>query len=212
MPNQKSTAQTNTQENSQAKQAKRVITFDELWDNYPHGSPCDEKLYPNQCSIRVGVALQRCGVSFATYKGKGYAHCAVPSHTKEVHAIRVEELADWLNKRYLAGWPAPTDITGKDWLEKAKGKKGVIFFKDYWRRMIKDASGKEHPESSPTGDHIDLWNGSRLTYPDLEHFAANALRFNRIRHINSFSLDFTGIQLSFSDLAESKKILFWELR
>ena len=39
---------------------------------------------------------------------------------------------------------------------KIAGKKGIIYFEDYWLRP------EDRPER-PTGDHIDLWNGSRLT-------------------------------------------------
>ena len=129
-------------------------------------------MYKDQCAIRVAVALQRCGASFETYKE---AICGL--HKGEKHALRAEELANWLNKRYLANWPAPTNVTGTDWQEKAKGKTGVIFFKDYWLRK---------GERYPSGDHIDLWNGSRFPIISVRSAVGNLLRFGL--GVRAFSL------------------------
>jgi hypothetical protein len=192
MPNLQSSARTNQEANSQKLDPKKVITFDELWDKFPTGYPCDKDTYQDQCAIRVAVALQNCGVSFATYKG---AVCGL--HKAVKHALRAEELANWLNKRYLAGWPEPTDVTGEDWQEKAKGKKGVIFFKDYWLRSS---------EKYPSGDHIDLWNGSRFPVTSASSAAGSVLRFN----LGVRAIDFFGMQ--YSDLAGAKRILIWELK
>lgn len=42
---------------------------------------------------------------------------------------------------------------------------GIVYFADYWARNArKKASGK------PTADHIDLWNGSRLTATGMSFF------------------------------------------
>jgi hypothetical protein len=130
-------------------------------------------------------------VSFATYKG---AVCGLHKDVK--HALRAEELANWLNKRYLAGWPEPTDVTGEDWQEKAKGKKGVIFFKDYWLR-----SGERHP----SGDHIDLWNGWRFPMPTVATGATDILRFGL--GVDSLHI---GI-IDYSNLGGVRKILIWGL-
>ncbi|MEG6503057.1 MULTISPECIES: type VI secretion system amidase effector protein Tae4 [unclassified Desulfovibrio] len=191
MPNRKNTMLTNLKEGSQVKEPKKIISFSELWGNFPTGYPCDENTYEDQCAIRVAVALQRCGASFKTYRG---ATCGL--HKDEKHALRAEELANWLNKRYLANWPAPTDITGTDWQKKADGKTGVIFFKDYWLRK---------GERYPSGDHIDLWNGSRFPITSAPSAAMNILRFG----LGVGSIDLFDIQ--YSDLAGASKILIWEL-
>jgi hypothetical protein len=44
----------------------------------------------------------------------------------------------------------PIKFKGKDGFKKISGKKGINFFKDYY------GPGNQ-------GDHIDLWNGTRLT-------------------------------------------------
>ena len=191
MPNLQSSARTNLRVNSQKLDPKKVITFNELWENFPAGYPCDKKTYQDQCAIRVAVALQNCGASFVTYKG---VVCGLHKDVK--HALRAEELADWLNKRYLAGWSEPIDVTGEDWQEKAKEKKGVIFFKDYWLR-----SGEKYP----SGDHIDIWNGSRFPMPTFSAGATGILRFGL--GVDSLHLDI----IDYSDLAGASKILIWEL-
>lgn len=191
MPNRTSTIVTNKVINSQVRDIKRIITFNELWNNFPSGYPCDKKVFSDQCAIRVAVALQNCGASLATYKG---ACCWF--HKEVKHALRAEELAHWLNKRYLAGWPVATDITGSDWTEKAAAKQGIIFFKDYWLR-----SG----EKVPSGDHIDLWNGSRFPNTSAISWAGNVLRFG----LGVDSIDIPYIQ--YSDLGGAKKILIWEI-
>ncbi|PCK06167.1 MAG: hypothetical protein COA42_17580, partial [Alteromonadaceae bacterium] len=43
-----------------------------------------------------------------------------------------------------------TELEGVNGFSQISGKKGIIFFKDYYG-------------SNQQGDHIDLWNGSRLT-------------------------------------------------
>ncbi|WP_429267926.1 T6SS effector amidase Tae4 family protein [Paraburkholderia sp. EB58] len=50
-------------------------------------------------------------------------------------------------------------------MEKETGRTGIIFFGSYWRRCLK--------EKDPSDDHIDLWNGERLT--------ANALYLDHIK-------------------------------
>ena len=54
----------------------------------------------------------------------------------------------------------------------------------------------------PTGDHIDLWNGARLTASGIEGLAVTALRF--------------GLGISsgpgFSDLGKADRIEFWGVK
>ena len=47
-------------------------------------------------------------------------------------------------------------VNADEFKDKLAGRKGIIYFKDYWQR-----AGEEH--RSRSGDHIDLWNGSSLT-------------------------------------------------
>ena len=49
------------------------------------------------------------------------------------------------------------NVTSSDY----KGRQGIAFFKDFWTR-----SGQTHP----TGDHIDLWDGSKTTKGAASYF------------------------------------------
>ncbi|UVL84909.1 type VI secretion system amidase effector protein Tae4 [Pseudomonas sp. B21-028] len=44
----------------------------------------------------------------------------------------------------------------EDFEDALKGQQGVIFFKGFWRRANETTAGR-------SGDHVDLWNGRRLT-------------------------------------------------
>lgn len=102
--------------------------------------------------------------------------------------LAAEELAAGLKRAHLDGIGEAQVFDGKDFREKIAGKKGIIFFKDYWMRSA------DNP-GSPTGDHIDLWNGSRLT--DLSSWV-------RVR----FGLTIPDV---WSDFEKSKHIAFWKV-
>ncbi|PTT84529.1 hypothetical protein DBR42_15020 [Pelomonas sp. HMWF004] len=168
-----------------------VITFRKLWENYPSSHPYVDskgntpKGFENQCAIKVSAALIGAGQALERYQG---ATVTVGSARM---AIRAEELAAWLRSNApLVLRQQHMPITGKDWQDKIKDKTGVVFFQDYWLRP---------GEKQPTGDHIDLWNGSRLTASGLEGLAVTALRFGL--GINSGP--------GFSDLGKAKRIEFW---
>ena len=177
----------------EAAPADRKVTFASLWEAYPSDKPYTDKNgkvpegYENQCAIKVSVALIDSGVPLA-----GFAGHTVKVRGKPV-AARAQELAEWLkNQSPKLIREKMRNVTGSDWESKAKGKKGLIYFEDYWIR---------EGQKTPTGDHIDLWNGSRLTASGLEGAAVAIMRF--------------GLGISsgpgFSDLAKSKKILLWEI-
>ncbi|MEG6503056.1 MULTISPECIES: hypothetical protein [unclassified Desulfovibrio] len=71
--------------------------------------------------------------------------------------------------------------------------------KDYWLRK---------GEKYPSGDHIDLWNGSRFPIISAASAAAGMLWFG----LGVGSIDLFDGFLQYSDLAGSKKILIWELQ
>ncbi len=165
----------------------KTIKFAQLWDNYPDDSPCSTTDFKNQCAIKVGTALSKCGVKTTNLVSKN-RHCW---HHKgsEGHVLSAEELAAGLNKFRITGVNSAIEIKGKDFKTKLSGKKGIIFFKDYWMRTV------DKPDR-PTGDHIDLWNGSRLT--DWKTWIR--IQFGLV------------IPEVWSDLEKSKKILFWEIK
>lgn len=126
-----------------------MISFDKLWDNHPTGEfPCKDargnKAYENQCAIRMGVAFDKAGVGTKSFNGARCWH----SH-KPPHILRAEELANWL-KGPFSPFKTVEIFEAKKGFDRISGRTGVIFFKDYYG-----------PNSQ--GDHIDLWNGSRLT-------------------------------------------------
>jgi len=128
--------------------------FMNIWDNHPSVEnffddfPCKngggENAFDNQCAIRVGVALEAAGVSTKAFKGVRCWHDHKPGHI-----LRAEELANWL-KSSSSPFKQMIQCDASEGFSKVKGKKGIIFFKDYYG-----------PNNQ--GDHIDLWNGDRLT-------------------------------------------------
>jgi hypothetical protein len=160
------------------KTRSNMPAFSTLWRNHPNvkgdGPLLDKTVYENQCAINLGAALMRSGVTLKSYSGAW-------SWNKEgnKYPIRAEELARWLASP-AAQLPKPLAIDGKNFPKHLTGKTGIIFFRDYW------GTGRQ-------GDHIDLWNGSRLT--DLLSYARIYAR------VGSFGIG--------SDYRGAKAILFW---
>jgi hypothetical protein len=161
---------------------------------YPSSKPYVDKSgdppkgFENQCAIKVSVALHAAGVDMKSFRG-----AAVTVDGKRL-AIRAEELAAWLKTQHLIGLPLkPENVTGKEWQERIKGRRGIAFFANYWPR---------EGERRPTGDHIDLWNGSRLTASGWDGLAVSVMRFG------------LGYESGpgFKNLGDATSILFWEVR
>jgi hypothetical protein len=180
-----------------------MVTFKSLWENHPtisgDSDPCTtngKKNFTNQCAIRVGVALTKCGIKTSSIPGA--VHCWHGHDKSEGHVIRAEELANGLSKIKLSGLKPALKVSPKSFSKELSGKKGIIFFKDYWQRTN---SGNQESFRNRSGDHIDIWNGSRIT--DITSWARINLRFG------SFGLH--TITDRFSDFEESKEIWFWEI-
>lgn len=90
-------------------------------------------------------------------------------------------------KKYTYPWLGKMEKLLPSTFEKTiSGRSGIIFFKDCWKR------GSETFENR-SGDHIDLWNGSRITSSSV--FTREILEFfGRV-----------------SDLNQSREIWFWEI-
>jgi hypothetical protein len=125
--------------------------FETLWDHHPCNNgekyPCKDKsgkpVFENQCAIRMGVCLERSGVSTKDFTGQRCWH----GHNAG-HIIRAEELANWLqfNKHQFGSLNIfKSDKAYREALGHIKLKRGIIFFRNFWG-----------PGSQ--GDHIDLWN------------------------------------------------------
>ncbi|WP_407081637.1 type VI secretion system amidase effector protein Tae4 [Methylomonas montana] len=136
-----------------------IVKFETIWQNYPDEYPCLDpktgkppKGYSNQCAMRVGCALEKSGISFASFSGK---RCPCGSANGGMVA-GAQELASWLGPNRFQGCPNPETHAGKDAFEKVSSRTGIIFLANYWQR-------EGETDSTRTGDHIDLWNGSRMT-------------------------------------------------
>ena len=162
------------------------VKFKELWKFYPTDAPCDKKEFSNQCAIKVGSALSKCGVKTTTLVPKN-RHCW---HHKENegHVLSANELATGLRKTKIPGIASAIEVKATNFKAQIAGKKGIIYFEDYWLRA------EDRPER-PTGDHIDLWNGSRLT---------DVTSWLRVQ----LGISYEGV---WSDFEKSKKILFWQV-
>lgn len=145
---------TNSQRGSVCKVNVQAVKFDDLWRNYPASDPCDakdkdgKKLFTNQCAIRVSHALKKSGVTFKSYPAK--RKCWI--HMEADHVLSAAELADWLELQPFVGCKKAEQITGADWYNKVVDRTGILCFEDYYT-----------PSGGSGGDHIDLWNGSKMT-------------------------------------------------
>ncbi len=196
---QKATITTNKTPGSICSVTVSAVKFAVLWAAYPSGHPYKDLKtgetppgFENQCAIKVSGALHTAGVEMKSFKG-----ASVTMNGKKT-AIRASDLSAWLKLQSFCGLPAkPESISGMDWQAKIKGRTGIVYFEDYWARPGET--------KNPTGDHIDLWNGAALT-PN----AANRARSLGINSVQWLPWPFDS--LNFSDLANSKQILFWEVK
>jgi Type VI secretion system (T6SS), amidase effector protein 4 len=196
---QKSIIATNPVTGSICKIDIQAVTFEKLWGAYPSGHPyVDTKTghaplgYENQCAIRVSAAIHGSGVEMKSFKG-----VSISLDGKKA-AVVATQLASWLDMQPFCGLPRKSiSITGKDWQSKIISKTGIIYFENYWKRPGETKAA--------SGDHIDLWNGSALT-PN----APNILRRLGVEGIQWLPGPLS--DYNFSDLANSTKILFWEIK
>ena len=138
-----------------------MLRFQTLWRNHPlnvsERYPCRMAglpTYRNQCAIRTSVALKAAGLTYAQMP-RGMAMCR--AHPKEeMHYIRAEELGKALNMLNIAGLPKAEILRNpKTYYHDLFGRTGIVLFRNYWFR--------KGEKKFPTGDHIDLWNGSRTS-------------------------------------------------
>lgn len=135
--------------------------FQRFWDTHPtiqgNNSPCEtdgKKNFEDQCAIRLGVCLAANGVR-TTKLVIAKRHCW-HHDTKEGHVLAAEELALGLAREHIPGVQKRLKVDSKNFQRELFMKKGIIFFKDYWTR-------KGEKFRNRSGDHIDLWDGQRLT-------------------------------------------------
>ncbi|MCX6270779.1 MAG: type VI secretion system amidase effector protein Tae4 [Bacteroidetes bacterium] len=126
-----------------------MIEFSVLWSNHPtvkdEAPLLNTKDYTDQCAINLSASLLRSGLDMRSYTGTWSWE-----KNKPKYAIRAQELANWLASSASPFSPTFKKYKGKDVFDKIDGNTGIIFFQNYW--------GPGHQ-----GDHIDLFNKSRLT-------------------------------------------------
>lgn len=156
---------------AQEDQGGFKLEFSRLWNNHPFNrnepaparmlqdTKVGDKIIPkgspsflNQCAIRMGTALREAGVTMSQIGNPRVSWY----HPKDrMYVLVAQELANGLSSANINGLGKVIKVKDpKNFHKELFGKKGIIFFKDYWRR-----SG----EKEPTGDHIDVWNGYRTS-------------------------------------------------
>ena len=91
---------TNDNKGSVCKVNVPAVKFQTVWNAYPDGHPSQEKnakgelLYPDQCAIKVSVALHAAGVEMKSFAG---AYTLVGGKRA---ALRAEQLSAWLDKTF----------------------------------------------------------------------------------------------------------------
>jgi len=199
---QKARVRTNTKRESVCSVEVEAVTFSTLWNSYPSGHPyVDPKTgkpppgYENQCAIKVSGAIHGAGIEMKSFTG------ATVTMNGRKTAVLASQLAGWLKLQPFCGLPMwPEKVTGTNWQDKLRGKTGIVYFADYWAR-----NANEKATSTPTGDHIDLWNGARLTATGMSFIST----FGRRMGFNSIG---AGTSWGYSDLGKSSEILFWEIK
>lgn len=199
---QKARIRTNTTMDSVCSVRVQAAEFATLWASYPGSPPfVDPKTgkpppgYENQCAIKVSVAIHGVGIEMKSFRGAAETVNGLPA------ALLASQLAAWLKQQPFCGLPtSPENVTGAEWQNRIRGRTGIVYFADYWARNAKEEAGDK-----PTGDHIDLWNGSRLTATGMSFFSTMGRRLG----IGSLG---AGTSWGYSDLSRSSEILFWEIK
>lgn len=131
-------------------------TFNNIWSafNAQPDRPCSNNTFSNQCAIRVSNALMECDVDLGGFPG---TRCwGDSSQYNKMHIIRAQEFGVWLRRGALRGLGATETIRPSEYQNSLRGRRGIIFFKDYWQRRNESPANR-------SGDHIDLWNANRTT-------------------------------------------------
>ena len=122
---------TNPQQGSKKKVAINKVTFEELWKNYPKKKSeyqHNAKEISDYCAIKVSISLIKSKIQLkGSFKGAFCWGCKDGG----IHAIRAQELANWLKKRPFAGCPQVEIFTGEEFRKKMNERTGIVFFKDY---------------------------------------------------------------------------------
>jgi hypothetical protein len=127
-----------------------MSTFDKLWSNHPTGEyPCStdgKENFDNQCAIRMGECFEKSGISTKSWSVRRcWQHKGALGHI-----LAAEEMANSLTRTVIPGMKKVEKYSGKEGFDKIKNRRGIVFFGNFY------GTGMQ-------GDHIDLWNGRRLS-------------------------------------------------
>ena len=140
--------------------------------------------------------LKKCGVNTTLLHGVG--HGGSSEHETTLNIMVAEKLSTALIKYPIDGVQKVRKINPEKASAGLHGKTGIIFFKDYWQRNI---NGKIENFRNKSGDHIDLWNGSKLTSLSNFHYRLHDLSLGTKSYYNDVELGYNTY----------KEILFWRV-
>lgn len=140
-------------------------TFNQLWTHHPmNGStpeshPCrDSKgavhaALDNQCAIRLGLAFHGAGIDIDRVPGDRCWN----GHGRK-HILRVRNLLPWIDANVAIIGCKKKAVSKNVTDANFTGKRGIVYFQNFWGR-------------NNQGDHIDLWNGTKIAKGELDYFA-----------------------------------------
>ena len=147
--------------------------------------------FTSHCAINLSEALVESGNELKGFRGVKCWNC--PDKNGK-HALRASQLAKWLKDNPNILGAAAIELTGENFEDFVEGKRGVIYFEDYWQRSGETGNTR-------TGDHIDLWNKNELE--------SIGTVWTWIRRT---APEVSETWFDMSDLRKSKVVLFWELQ
>lgn len=145
--------------------------------------PCKNGV-TNQCAVRMSLALFKSGFSFGTFPDQKRIHSGKKGCKldKVPHILGADELHQYL----MQVWDAGEKGKGVKIKEDIKGRTGIVYFNNCFK--------KKSTDTSKTGDHIDLWNGEQYYNQILGIGAggnakASSDLFNLASYVRFFSLE-----------------------
>jgi hypothetical protein len=117
---------------------------------YNDSAPCKDRKILNQCAVRLSLAMARCAFSFDLFEPPHRIHQGRKACELDApHIVGADELHRFL----MYVWDAGLKGKGSEFIERIKGKPGIVYFDNCFIRP---------GEETKKGDHIDLWTGEKI--------------------------------------------------
>ena len=151
-----------------------------VYDSYQgNTTPCRNPAIRNQCAVRMSLALGRNGFTFESFGHQnrihhGRASCGLG---EEPHLVGANELHLFL----VNVWDAGMRGSGSEIQSRIQGLPGIVYFNNCFHRGTDEVG-------TNTGDHIDLWDGSRIYNEVLRVTVDGDHLFNRASFVRFFRL------------------------